>query len=492
MNNQLNLRHHQHEIKRDSSKVICRLYVHGGDPARIKAVIQRILQMDAQTTKKMLEDVLSDFSGRHKDLPRILRDHFQEIVAYISSEDYAFTPVQKMLIGAYFTMEYAIESAALFNPSIVPHPDQSNIPEGSLRFIMSLRAVGEGHISSLVFRSGIIDEQGEMDFDPVGTYANRPKLENLAYEKSVFSKKLEELEVRDDVIDHILGNLTEKFSYEELKKEISNLSETPKFTSQRQLRGFNHMHRLANSNYRLKFESNSNISERVIFPISEVEKGGIEDARFVPFENEDGERIYYATYTAYDGSSVMPQLIETHDFRHFTIRTLNGDAVQNKDLALFPRKVDGQYVMLGRQDGINNHIMFSEDILCWEESEIIQKPSEPWEFVQLGNCGSPIETERGWLMLYHGVGPIRAYSIGAALLDLEDPSKIIARLKQPLLMPDKDQQIGYVPNVVYTCGIIKHQGWLVIPYAMSDIQPAFASVKLDELLDAMQKEAVTE
>ncbi len=466
MNNQLNLRHHQHEIERDSSKVICRLFVHGGDPVRIKNVIHGILQMDAQTTKKLLEGVFSDFSGRHKDLTQTLRDHFQEINGYISSEDHTFTPVQKMLIGAYFTMEYAIESAALFNPSIVPHPDQSNVPEGSLRFVMSLRAVGEGHISSLVFRGGVINEQGEMNFDPVSSYVIRPALENPIYEKPVFTKKLEEMEETDYITEHILDNLEDNFSYDDLKKEMSNFSDNPKFTSEQQIKYFNHMHRLADSNYQLEFSSKSNLSERVIFPVSEVEKGGIEDARFVPFQKENGETVYYATYTAYDGSNVMAQLIETTDFRRFRIRTLNGDAVQNKDLALFPRKINGQYAMLGRQDGVNSYIMFSEDLSCWEESEIIQKPCEPWELVQIGNCGSPIETERGWLMLYHGVGPMRAYSIGAALLDLEDPSTIIARLKEPLLMADKDQQIGYVPNVVYTCGVLEHQGWLVVPYAL--------------------------
>lgn len=485
---ELNIKRKSQTIERDISRVICRLLMYGGDPDRVKSIVSRIQKLDDSQVNKLLDQVIQDFSERHKNIKDIFIQHFKQIRGFILPKYRdSFSEDQKLLIGAYFTMEYAIESAALFNPSIVPHPDQSPAPDGSLRFIMSLRAVGEGHISSMVFRSGMINSDGELQFDPPSSFVKTPKVENPIYDKNLFCLKLEEMQVCDEVTRYVLRQLPEKFTYDDLKEQISELNEKPKFNSHRQLKCFQHLQQLADSDYQLKFEPDHNLSERVIFPVSEEEKGGIEDARFVKFQNDDDSQpVYYATYTAYDGRTIMPQLIETRDFNVFKINPLYGDAVKNKGMALFPRKIDNRYVMLSRQDGENNRIMFSERLRHWQKSEIIQKPCEPWELIQLGNCGSPLEIDEGWLVLTHGVGPMRTYSIGAILLDLEDPTKVIGKLQEPLLRAFKQERVGYVPNVVYTCGAVIHNDQLVIPYSMSDIQPAIARIEVDELLSAMK------
>ncbi|SMO45147.1 glycoside hydrolase family 130 protein [Fodinibius sediminis] len=484
----LNVDRKSQTIERDSTRVICRFLMHGGDPARAKSIINRIFKLDQSEVKPLLDHVLEEFSDRHLNLRQILDNHYRLVRNYIPVEDVTcLSREQELLIGAYFSMEYAIESAALFNPSIVPHPDQTGVEKGSLRFIMSLRAVGEGHISSMVFRSGIISREGELTFDPPSSYVDTPEVLNPVYYRHLFYVKLREMGTCNSVAEYILEKLPKEFSREDLKNEIKALSDEPKFPEKEQLKCFKDMQRLADSNYELNFHEDHDLSERVIFPVSEEESGGIEDARFVQFRKDNGELVYYGTYTAYDGKTIMPQLIETYDFNHFKINTLNGNAIKNKNLALFPRKINDQYVMLSRQDGENNHIMFSDSIYFWQHSEIIQEPMEPWELIQIGNCGSPIETEYGWLVLTHGVGPIRTYSIGAILLDLEDPTKVIGRLEDPLLRAMEEERIGYVPNVVYTCGALRHYDRLIIPYSMSDVQPAIASVKIKELVDAMKK-----
>ncbi len=384
-------------------------------------------------------------------------------------------------------MEYSIESAALFNPSIVSHPDQGGVDDGNLRFIMSLRGTGEGHISSIVFRSGVLDQHNTVLWDPVSNYVGTPNLRlNKMYDRHRFLSKLSEIDACDETTACILKRLPEHFTKAELRENIEALRSAPTFSEARQSETFKIMYWLANSNYDLDFRPDQTISERVIFPVSENESRGIEDARFVQFYDEDDEVIYYATYTAYNGFKILPQLIKTMDFVNFSISTMNGEAVQNKGMALFPRKIGGQYVMLSRQDGENNHIMFSDNIYCWQNSEIIQRPEYPWEYFQIGNCGSPLEINEGWLVLTHGVGPMREYSIGAILLDLENPAKMIARLDEPLLIPREDEREGYVPNVVYTCGALIHNGELVIPYAMSDIISGIATVEISDLLNCMR------
>jgi predicted GH43/DUF377 family glycosyl hydrolase len=338
----------------------------------------------------------------------------------------------------------------------------------------------------MVFRSGIIDREGELTFDPASSFVDTPTASNPVFDRDLFHPKLKEIGTFNEVTEYIINQLPKKFTVEKLKEEISKLSEEPKFPTYKQQESFKDMQRLADSNYELDFHEEHDISERVIFPVSEEERGGVEDARFVQFRNEDGTTTYYGTYTAFDGKSIMPQLIETQDFRHFRVSTLYGDAVQNKNMALFPRKINGRYVMLSRQDGENNHIMFSDHLYFWNQSEVIQRPTEPWELIQLGNCGSPIETSHGWLVLTHGVGPMRTYSIGAILLDLNDPTKVIGKLKEPLLEALEKERIGYVPNVVYTCGAIIHYDRLIIPYSMSDVQPGIASVVIEDLINLMK------
>jgi predicted GH43/DUF377 family glycosyl hydrolase len=472
------------KILGDTSRVITRFHS-PEDTQRIAKIIQRVLDLPEQIAEKLLEKIMLEFSERHKDIRQIFERHQGKVNDFVPC-DIVLSKVKRALLGAYFTMEYAIESAALFNPSIVPHPDQSNLDKGSLRFIMSLRATGEGHVSSIVFRGGILDERNTFLFDPVSDYVETPDIHvNPVYDRHLFRLKLKEMAACNEITARILDQLPEEFTYRELKERIAALYAKPIFSAIRQNETFEIMCWLASSNYEINFRTDHQISERVIFPVSENESRGIEDARFVQFIDDNGKATYYATYTAYNGFKILPQLIETNDFTKFKIITLNGKAVKNKGMALFPRKIDGCYVMLSRQDGENNHIMFSDNIHFWQESEIIQEPTRPWEFIQIGNCGSPLETDEGWIVLTHGVGPMRQYCIGAMLLDLENPKKIIARLEEPLLVPQEKEREGYVPNVVYTCGAIIRNGDLVIPYGMSDIRTGIATVKVRELLNCM-------
>ena len=469
------------KINRDISRVITRLYV--PENSRTPKIIKRILSLNENEAKELMERIHFEFFDRHRDITRMLKKHYDAVAEYIPRGE-KLSETKKMLIGAYFTMEYSIESAGLFNPSIVPHPDQTNVPDDSLRFIMSLRSIGEGHISSISFRSGIIDNNNSFIFDPVSEFVETPDIQlNPVYDRHLFQLKLNEMNACNETTSRVLEQLSDEFSYNNLKESIDELKSHPDFpTDSKTIRI---MYWLARSNYEIKFHTKYGISERVIFPTSTIEKSGIEDARFVQFFDDNGESTYYATYTAYNGFSILPQIIKTKDFITFNIITLNGKAVQNKGMALFPRMINGKYVMLSRQDGENNRIMFSDHLHFWQESKIIQEPMSPWEFIQIGNCGSPLETSEGWLVLTHGVGPMRQYCISAILLDLENPEKIIGRLKEPLITPREGEREGYVPNVVYSCGSLIHNNTLVIPYAMSDIMAGIATVEVSELISSM-------
>jgi predicted GH43/DUF377 family glycosyl hydrolase len=472
----------------DTSRVITRLHL-PDEKHRIDRIIQRILGLPAAAAKKLMTQVMTDFAGRHENIEHIFDLHLTAVKDYLP-RGASLSEVQKALIGAYFTKEYSIESAALFNPSIVAHPDQSHLKKGGLRFIMSLRATGEGHISSIVFRSGVLSQQNRFLFDPLSDFVETPDLRlDPVYKRGPFGRKLDEMEAGNEISAHLLNLLPDNFTYSQLLEKIGILRATPHFPEARQKRTFEIMRWLADSNYEVSFHADHRISERVIFPVSKNESRGIEDARFVQFLDENQETTYYATYTAYNGTTILPQLIETKDFISFNVLTLNGKAIKNKGLALFPRKINGNYVMLSRQDGENNHIMFSDNIHFWQAAHVIQVPESPWEFIQIGNCGSPLETDAGWIVLTHGVGPMRQYCIGAILLDLENPSKVIARLDEPLLAPHASEREGYVPNVVYSCGAIIHNAELVIPYAMSDINSGIATVGVDDLLGGMRKVA---
>jgi predicted GH43/DUF377 family glycosyl hydrolase len=394
------------------------------------------------------------------------------------------------LIGSYFLAEYSLESAALFNPSIVPHPDQSGLPSGSLRFILSLRATGEGHISSITFRTGVIHPGHQIEvLAPNGFLTEPRQVPNPHYEKKLFARKLIELGLTRDFTRRVMNKLGSSFSMEELRARLQGEEfRLPDGMAQEDQSEAQGIWMLARSNYEVQFQPEKELSERILFPATPSQRNGIEDARFVYFQNEDGTHTYYATFTAYDGKVVMPELVETSDFRLFRFISLNGPAAQNKGMAIFPRKINGLYTMLSRQDNENIYLMFSDNVHFWNERKIVLQPKFSWELVQLGNCGSPIETDAGWLVLSHGVGPMRKYCIGAFLLDREDPGKVIGRLREPLLQPNQDERKGYVPNVVYTCGALLHQGELIIPYGLADHATGFATVRLDEVLAAMHSE----
>jgi len=474
----------KNRIERNYNRVITRAHI-PGDMHRIERIIGRVINLSERKAAEILKEIKANFYNRHKNIEEQFYHHFEKVSEFLPPNT-LINDTQKKLIGAYFTMEYSIESAALFNPSIVTHPDQTGVKKGELRFIMSLRATGEGHISCIVFRSGIIQKSGKVIFDKTSEYVETPSvMVDPTFVKHLFRRKLTDMKSWDDTSKRIVDLLPELFTFRELKCSMNKIFLDPDFVHDGQT--INDINWLANSNYKIKFEEKSQISERVIFPVSENESRGIEDARFVKFYYGTGETMYYATYTAYNGFSILPHLLETKDFINFNIITLNGKAVQNKGMALFPRKIKGKYVMLSRLDGENNHIMFSDHIHFWNESKIIQKPTMPWEFVQVGNCGSPLETNEGWLVLTHGVGAMRQYSIGAILLDLDNPSKVIARLDQPLLVPNEQEREGYVPNVVYSCGSLIHHNLLIIPYAMSDISSNIATVNVKDLIDSMTR-----
>jgi len=455
------------------------------DVKRIPGIISRVLLLSDERAVELLKSVYFNFSDRHKDIAGVFNENFEKISQYVP-DGQKISPTKKELIGAYFTMEYSIESAALFNPSIVPHPNQEGVAPGCLRFIMSLRATGEGHISSIVFRSGIIHEDGSILLNPVSEFVEAPKIRHdQSYVRHMFQLKLEHMKAWNKTSIRVFNDLPESFTFSQLKSRISAVKADSENSYDKQ--AVKNILWLADSNYFIKFDSKNNISERAIFPISENESKGIEDARFVQFTYDNGDVTYYATYTAYNGVCILPQLLVTKDFVFFDIITLNGEAVQNKGMALFPRKIDGKYVMLSRMDGVNNYIMYSDHLHFWDKAEIIQEPKMPWEFIQIGNCGSPIETSEGWIVITHGVGPMRQYVIGAILLDLENPSKVIAHLEEPFLSPNEEEREGYVPNVVYSCGSLIHNKKLIVPYAMSDITSRIATLDVSDLLARMKR-----
>lgn len=446
----------------------------------------RVMALSESEVRTLLEQVLSEFGERHQQTRDWLKMRFQRVRRSLLT-DAKLSHQRELLLGAYFTHEYALEAAALFNPSIVRHPDQSGLPVGSLRFILSLRATGEGHISSVTFRTGFVDANNQVRLNPPTRFLTEPRqVPNASYEKPLFERKLYELGLTNPFSRRVMTELKDSFTLADLERKLDWVLKQVRVMEPESDSVARSILLLAQSNYEVQFAPESRVSERVIFPTSPSASNGIEDARFVLFENEDGTSVYYATYTAYDGKMILPQLLETPDFLHFKFITLNGPAVQNKGMALFPRKLHGYYAMLSRQDNENIYLMYSDNIHFWHESELIMRPTFPWEFVQLGNCGSPMETEAGWLVLSHGVGPMRKYCIGAFLLDLDDPTKIIGRLREPLLKPSETEREGYVPNVVYSCGALIHNRELILPYAMSDYATNFATVSVDELLGAME------
>lgn len=469
----------------DRSRVLLRPFYPSTDDIA-QRIIARVLALPDEEVTRLLALVLGDFESRHEQLEQFFRNRFAHVRQLLGGT-WEASAERQALLGAHFTHEYSPESAALFNPSIVLHPDQGELPKGAARFILSLRATGEGHISSITFRKGVVSAHHRITLTPAVPYVTEPeRVPNALYEKALFARKLQELGVRCEFCRRVLDQLPEAFILEDLRRVLTSERQHVDPADAAVDRSARGMLLLAESNYEVHFAPGSQVTQRVLFPSSPSQSNGIEDARFVRFQNDDGSFTYYATYTAYDGKITLPQLLETPDFVHFKFSTLNGPAVQNKGMALFPRKVNGRYAMLSRQDDENILLMFSDNVHFWQTPVVLLAPAHPWEFIKLGNCGSPIETEAGWLVLSHGVGAMRKYCLGAFLLDLNDPTRVIGRLREPLLGPNEAEREGYVPNVVYTCGALLHGRELVIPYAMSDSATSFATVALDELLEAME------
>ena len=471
----------------DPKRIIARFFFPGPE-TRVQSIIQKVIDMPEQAAQLVLNQTLRDFSSRHRNISKIFQKHFdrvRDIMAGRNGDMNTLPEIKRLLIGAYFTNEYSIESAAFFNPSMVEHPDQTGLQEGQKRVIISFRATGEGHISSLVFRSGILDQNNNLTVQLPGNLVDEAEaVRNFVYQKETFCQKLSEMHTDMRIVNKVMDKLRFEFDYNELTHAVEETIREldPDFAQEKMLQTITW---LADSHYEISFSLDTAISERVIFPIAAAESNGIEDARFVKFTDDDGSVKYYATYTAYNGYSIMPKLIETKDFYNFNFMPIHGENAQNKGMALFPRKINGQYTMLSRLDGVNNYIMFSADINLWHEAIKLQEPKFPWEFIQIGNCGSPIETKYGWLVIIHGVGPMRKYCLGATLLDLEDPTKIIGQLSEPLISPNEEEREGYVPNVVYSCGSIVQNGHLIIPYAMSDTASTYAAIPLDDLLNRL-------
>jgi len=472
----------------DSKRVIARFFYNG--EIRAKEVIGKVIGLNEDVVFDIISPILQEYSKRHRNITRILLRHCSKLSVLfkdLNINEEELSTYRKLLLGSYFTHEYSIESAAFFNPSIIEDPDQSDLEEGEKRMIISFRAVGEGHISSIAFRRALIDKNNNIEVIGAGNYIDEAEIiRNATYNKKLFFEKAAITQIDIGSLKEIEGQLEETFEYAHLRRIILE-SQKLEMDDIKKLE-YDKMLWLADSYYEIVFSLDTDISDRVIFPISEFERKGIEDARFVKFVDDDGTYAYYATYTAYDGAMIMPKLLHTTDFYDFKVMPLYGAGAQNKNLALFPRKVNGKYVMMSRIDGWNNYIMYSDKINIWEKPIRLQEPKFSWEFVQIGNCGSPLETEHGWLMITHGVGPMRRYVIGVSLLQLDDPSVIIGRLNEPLLIPNKDEREGYVPNVVYSCGAIIHNNKLIVPYGLSDYSSSFAVVDLNDLINKLKNE----
>lgn len=482
----------------DSKRVIARFFMPG--TPRAKNTIEKIAQLSDRQVNDSLGQVLMDFSRNHRNITNIFEKHYRQACECLKSElNYdppEFSQERILLTGSYFTMEYSIEAAAFFNPSIIPDPIQEGLEEGQKRVIITFRAVGEGHISSLVFRSAILTKENQLIMTPAGPHVEMPEtFKRHVYDKESFRRhfksiplkqRAEDQDPRQDLFEMVMGRLGDNFIYGELLGAIEACLHENELTGRDQ-REVVAIKNVAHSHYEIKFSLDTALSERVIFPFSAAESKGIEDMRFVEFIDDDGSKTYISTYTAYSDRGILPKIIATDDFYYFKVSPLNGANAMNKGMALFPRRINGRYAMLARTDGVNNYVTFSDNLNVWDEKPtLIQEPTYPWELTQVGNCGSPLETEDGWLLLTHGVGPMRTYAISAMLLDRYDPTKVIGRLTEPLIIPEGDERNGYVPNVVYSCGSLINNGELIIPYGLSDCASGFATIPVATILSKIK------
>lgn len=425
----LDLFQHPLRLRADPSRVVVRPFhlgwqANGRTPSRTERLVKAVLEMSPGEARAQLETVLKDFEARHWQTRRVFMTRYDEVEVQLGLDGSKIGDEKRQLIGAYFCHEYSYAAAALMNPSAVPHYDQSGMPRGALRILMSLRAVGEGHISSVAFREGIITDQNELTLAPEPPFATAA-------------------DAIGDEMEMPEGQVTV------------------------------YRHR------------DSTLSGTLLFPITKAQSNGLEDMRLVQFQHDDGSHEWLGTYTAYNGSQIQSEMLRTRDWREFDLVPMTGSAARNKGMGLFPRKVGGKYMMIGRQDGENIYLIASDRLTHWDGGEKLIKPEYPWELVQMGNCGPPIELDEGWLMLTHGVGAMRKYSIGAALLDKDDPSKVIGRTSEPILAAADQDREGYVPNVVYSCGAVRHGDRIFIPYGVADSSVAFAFIPIKSLLAVM-------
>lgn len=475
-------------IAPDPTRVVARLFVAGqevvgGSESRASSVVTRILALDEVDVKQRLAELVERFGHRHRAILATFSHHADRIGNRLGS-DADLSEDRWLLLGAAFTHEYAFEAASLCNPSIVAAPDQSDAPEGGLRFVMSVRGIGEGHRSSIGFRTGTVTGDGAVAVDEPEPFPTVAAIDPGVFAKDVFHGRLRALGTDGETAASVLDSLGRSFTAEELESRLAILAD------ERDTRRDAHataaqLRAIAACSYGAHFPVDTHLSERVLAPAMAAESHGMEDARFVRFVDDDGSVCYYATYTAFDGSTVSQQLLQTTDFSNFALSPMVGRAVANKGLALFPRRIGGRFAALSRHDRETNAVAFSDSLGDWGDAATFQAPNQDWDVIQLGNCGSPIETDAGWLVLTHGVGPMRTYSIGALLLDLDDPTKVVATLREPLLEPRRDEQDGYVPNVVYSCGSLLHGETVVLPYGIADSAVAIATVRWPDLLHAM-------
>ncbi|MEY2989206.1 MAG: hypothetical protein RLZZ163_122 [Actinomycetota bacterium] len=474
------------ELHGAAARVLGRMFIPGEEdlirgPSRIPEVVHRVLDLKESDVVASLEAVEREFSSRHRDLREQFTAHHRAVGHLVPEE---ISQDRQLLIGAYLTQEYAIEGAAYFNPSLVPHPDEPDAEAGMLRFVLSVRAVGEGHISTIVFRSGHIANDGVVSVDPPSPFASIRADRRTVLRRRFVRQSAIEAGMDCTDLELVLGMLPDKFTAEDLLATMSQVDPGGvRNTASDEFIAV--MQEIARSSYEVDFAEDLSLSERVLWPTSPDERRGMEDARFVRLQDEDEPVRYRASYTAFDGTQVSSRILETDDFRSFSSMMLTGPGAQNKGLAFFPRRVGGRYLALSRWDRESISLTVSEDSYHWNDVHKLEAPKRPWELVHIGNCGSPLELPEGWLVLTHGAGAMRQYAIGAMLLDRDDPTKVIGRLSEPLLKPTEDERNGYVPNVVYSCGAVVHGGSLVIPYGMSDWRIRFATVQLTELISAL-------
>jgi predicted GH43/DUF377 family glycosyl hydrolase len=476
-------------LRPDPSRVVTRLFVAGEEmPAgdsRALAVVERILALSDEEVSATLATTVAQFAPRHRAIEETW-GRYCDLMTQRLPGDVQVSPERRLLIGAYFTHEVSVEAASLCNPSMVPHPDQEGLGAGELRFIMSLRAVSEGHLSAIEFRTGIVTLDGDVRIDDPGPFLAGAESHLGRYNRELFHAKLAEEGMDNEYAALVLDGLESTFGPADLDDAIGGIH--------RQLRAreivwetVERLRWLAANNYSVSFPVKSKVAERLLWPHGPAERNGMEDARFVRFVDAGGKATFLATYTAFDGAHVAPHLISTTDFRTFHVSQLAGPAAHNKGLALFPRLVGGHYMALSRWDREHSSVASSVDGNIWGEATTLDLVPEPWELIQVGNCGSPIETPEGWVVLTHGVGAMRVYCIGAVLLDLEDPTRVVGRTPEPILCPDETEREGYVPNVVYSCGGLAHGDVLVVPYGVSDSAVGVAVVDLPELVERMRK-----